>query len=92
MKIFKIEIKDRHKQVFSMVKDSRFIFLLAVVCMMVEAAGQSVAAFLVKPILDGVFIEKDTLMLKLIPLALLIVYFLRSFAMFGQEYLMSFLI
>jgi subfamily B ATP-binding cassette protein MsbA len=90
MKIFKIEIKDRHKQVFAMVKDSRLLFLLAIVCMMVEAAGQSVAAFLVKPILDGVFIDKDTLMLKLIPLALLVVYFLRSLAMFGQEYLMSF--
>jgi subfamily B ATP-binding cassette protein MsbA len=90
MKIFKIEIKDRHKQVFSMVKDSRFIFLLAIVCMMVEAAGQSVAAFLVKPALDGVFIKKDVLMLKLIPLAMLVVYFLRSLAMFGQEYLMSF--
>jgi subfamily B ATP-binding cassette protein MsbA len=90
MKIVKIEIKDRHKQVFSMVKDSRFIFLLAVICMMVEAAGQSVAAFLVQPALDGVFLNKNTRMLKLIPLALLIVYFLRSLAMFGQEYLMSF--
>jgi subfamily B ATP-binding cassette protein MsbA len=90
MKIFKIEIKDRHKYVFSMVKDSRFIFLLAIVCMMVEAGGQSVAAFLVKPALDGVFINKDVRMLKLIPLAIFVVYFLRSLAMFGQEYLMSF--
>lgn len=90
MKIFKIEIKDRHKHVFSMVKDSRFKFLLAIVCMMVEAGGQSVAAFLVKPALDGVFINKDVRMLKLIPLAIFVVYFLRSLAMFGQEYLMSF--
>ena len=90
MKIFKIEIKDRHKHVFSMVKDSRFKFLLAIVCMMVEAGGQSVAAFLVKPALDGVFINKDVRMLKFIPLAIFVVYFLRSLAMFGQEYLMSF--
>ena len=90
MKIFKIEIKDRHKHVFSMVKDSRFKFLLAIVCMMVEAGGQSVAAFLVKPALDGVFINKDVQMLKFIPLAIFVVYFLRSLAMFGQEYLMSF--
>jgi len=90
MKIFKIEIKDRHKQVFSMVKDSRFKFLLAVICMMVEAAGQSAAAFLVRPALDGIFLNKNVHMLKLIPLAILIVYFFRSIAMFGQEYLMSF--
>ena len=73
-----------------MVKDSRFKFLLAIVCMMVEAGGQSVAAFLVKPALDGVFINKDVRMLKFIPLAIFVVYFLRSLAMFGQEYLMSF--
>ena len=73
-----------------MVKDSRFKFLLAIVCMMVEAGGQSVAAFLVKPALDGVFINKDVRMLKRIPLAIFVVYFLRSLAMFGQEYLMSF--
>ncbi len=90
MKIFNIEIKDRHKNLLAMIKDSKLILLLAMVFMMVEAAGTSAAAYLIKPALDDVFINKDIRMLKLIPLAVLIVYFLRSFAMFGQEYLMSF--
>ena len=90
MKIFKIEIKDRHKNLLAMISDSKLILLLAMVCMMVEAGGTSAAAYLIKPALDDVFINKDELMLKLIPFAIFIVYLLRSFAMFGQEYMMSF--
>ncbi|UCH23408.1 MAG: ATP-binding cassette domain-containing protein [Deltaproteobacteria bacterium] len=90
MKIFNFEIKDRHKRLLAMIKDSKFILLLAMVCMMVEAGGTSTAAYLIKPALDEVFINKDIRMLKIIPLIILIVYFLRSIAMFGQEYLMSF--
>jgi subfamily B ATP-binding cassette protein MsbA len=90
MKIFKIEIKQRHKNLLAMISDSKFILLLAMICMMVEASGTSVAAYLIKPALDDVFINKDKLMLKLIPFAIFIVYLLRSLAMFGQEYLMSF--
>jgi subfamily B ATP-binding cassette protein MsbA len=90
MKIFKTELKDRHKNLFSMIGDSKFILFLAMLCMVVEAAGTSAAAYLIKPALDDVFISKDTLMLKLIPFAIFIVYLLRSLAMFGQEYLMSY--
>ncbi len=90
MKIFKIEIKDRHKKLLAMISDNKFILLLAMACMMVEAGGTSTAAYLIKPALDDVFINKDKLMLKLIPLVIFIVYLLRSLAMFGQEYLMSF--
>jgi subfamily B ATP-binding cassette protein MsbA len=73
-----------------MIKDSKLILLLAMVCMMIEAGGTSAAAYLIKPALDEVFINKNIRMLKIIPLIILIVYFLRSIAMFGQEYLMSF--
>jgi subfamily B ATP-binding cassette protein MsbA len=90
MKFLNIQLKERHKQLFGMVKDSKIILLLAMLCMMIEAGGTSAAAYLIKPALDDVFINKDRLMLKLIPLAIFIVYLLRSFAMFGQEYLMSY--
>ncbi|MGD2270396.1 MAG: ABC transporter transmembrane domain-containing protein [Desulfobacterales bacterium] len=90
MKFLNIQLKERHKQLLGMVKDSKFILLLAMLCMMVEAGGTSAAAYLIKPALDDVFINKDRLMLKLVPLAIFVVYLLRSFAMFGQEYLMSY--
>ena len=85
-----IKIKDRHRRLIGMVKDSRLILFMAMVCMLVMSAGTSAAAYLIKPALDEVFINKDVRMLKLIPAAIIIVYFLRSVAMYGQEYLMNY--
>jgi subfamily B ATP-binding cassette protein MsbA len=85
-----IKLKDRHKQLISMVKDSWHILFMAMVCMLIMSAGTSAAAYLIKPALDDVFINKDVRMLKLIPAAVIIVYFIRSIAMYGQDYLMSY--
>ncbi|MBW2589332.1 MAG: ABC transporter ATP-binding protein [Deltaproteobacteria bacterium] len=85
-----IKLKDRHKQLISMVKDSWPTLILAIGCMLVMSAGTAAAAYLLKPAIDDVFINKDVRMLKLIPAAIVIVYFFRSIAMYGQEYLMSY--
>ena len=85
-----IKIKDRHKYLISMVRDNWLILFMAMGCMLVMSAGTAAAAFLLKPAIDDVFINKDVRMLKLIPAAIVIVYFFRSIAMYGQEYLMSY--
>lgn len=86
-----IKIKDRHRRLIGMIKDNWPIFIAAVVCMLIMSAGVTISAYLLKPVIDDVFINKDVRMLKLIPVALLIVYFFRAVAMYGQEYLMSYL-
>ncbi len=85
-----IKIKDRHKHLISMVKDNWPVLFMAMGCMLVMSAGTAAAAYLLKPAIDDVFINKDVRMLKLIPAAIVIVYFFRSIAMYGQEYLMSY--
>ncbi len=85
-----IKIKDRHKYLISMVRDNWPVLFMAMGCMLVMSAGTAAAAYLLKPAIDDVFINKDVRMLKLIPAAIVIVYFIRSIAMYGQEYLMSY--
>ena len=58
-------------------------------CLLVVAGTTAVSAYLIKPALDDVFISKDARMLRLIPVAVIIVYFLRGLGIYGQEYLMS---
>lgn len=58
--------------------------------MLIMASATSATAFLVKPILDDIFFNKDIAMLKLIPLAIILIYLLRGFGMYGQEYLMNY--
>ena len=59
-------------------------------CMLVIATCTSATAFLVKPVLDDIFFKKNIFMLKLIPLAVILIYFLRGAGYYGQEYLMNY--
>jgi subfamily B ATP-binding cassette protein MsbA len=50
---------------------------------------EAVTAWLVKPLLDDVFLNKDLFMLKLLPFALIGVYFVKGGARYGQAYIMA---
>ena len=83
-------LKDRHKRLFDLIKDNRMRLFLAMLCMLVMAVATSATAFLVKPVLDDIFFNKNIQMLTLIPVAVIVIYLLRGFGMYGQEYLMSY--
>jgi len=89
-KISKIQIRNRHRELVALVKENRVRLLLAMVCMLVEAAGTSTAAYLVKPVLDDIFINKNGEMLRLIPPGIVGIYFLRSLALFYGDFFMSY--
>jgi len=58
--------------------------------MLVMAGARSSIPFLIKPVVDDIFINKDMGMLKLIPMAVITIYLVLGFAMYYQEYLMSY--
>ena len=84
------KIKDRHKRLLTLVKEHRLRLFLAMLCMMVIALATSATAFLVKPVLDDIFFNKDARMLVLIPIAVVLIYFVRGLGMYCQEYLMNY--
>ena len=59
-------------------------------CMLVIAAATSATAFLVKPVLDDIFLNKDVTMLKILPLIVILIYVMRGLAMYGQEFFMNY--
>ena len=60
----------------------------ALFALMVAGAG-GLIAWLVKPVMDDVFVKRDLLMLKLIPLALLGAYVLKGVGTYVGSYLMA---
>ena len=56
---------------------------------LVVSGTEGFIAWLVKPAMDEIFLKRDLLMLKVIPLALLGAYLLKGAARFGQSYLMA---
>ncbi len=89
-KMFKLKLKNRHKHLLSLVKENKLRLFLAMVCMLVIAIATSATAFLVKPVLDDIFFNKDTQMLIIIPIVVILIYFLRGLGSYGQEYLMNY--
>jgi len=56
---------------------------------LVVSAAEGSIAWLVKPAMDGIFVKRDLLMLKLIPVAVLGAYLVKGAGRFGQSYLMA---
>ena len=63
---------------------------LSMGCMVVMAGAASATAFLVKPVLDDIFFKKDMAMLKIIPVAIILVYLLNGLSRYGEVYLMNY--
>jgi subfamily B ATP-binding cassette protein MsbA len=65
------------------------LFAVAVVAMLVFAATDTGLAALMKPMLDGSFIERDPQAVRLVPVALVLLFVLRGLTGFASRYAMS---
>jgi subfamily B ATP-binding cassette protein MsbA len=86
---FNFDLKPRHRQLLAIVKGHWVVLLQAGICMLVMAAGEAATAWLMKPAVDDVIINRDQTMLKLIPIVILVVYSIKGTAMYLQGYLMN---
>jgi subfamily B ATP-binding cassette protein MsbA len=63
--------------------------VVAMVLALAISGLEGATAWLVKPLLDDVFLRKDLFMLRILPFAFIAVFFLKESARFGQSYLMA---
>ncbi|MEM9439413.1 MAG: ABC transporter ATP-binding protein [Pseudomonadota bacterium] len=71
------------------IKSQKGALILAVLCMILFSAITSGQAFLVKPALDEVFINRDRTMLWFIPLLVVVLSFIKMASSYGQAVLMG---
>jgi len=67
-------------------KPYRRQFAYTIVAMVVLALTEPALPALMKPMLDGSFVDKDPQMIQLIPLAIITLALVRGLAMFGSDY------
>jgi lipid export ABC transport protein len=79
------------KRFKSYYKDYYFEFTIAILGMILTAIGTASSAYLVKPVLDKIFIEKNENLLYLLPYAIIFVYFLKSLGTYLQAYFTAFI-
>jgi subfamily B ATP-binding cassette protein MsbA len=67
-------------------KDYIPYFIFAIIGMIMTSSGTAASAYLVKPLLDKIFIAKDVHMLHLLPYAIIIVYVVKEGGRYLQTY------
>jgi ATP-binding cassette, subfamily B, bacterial MsbA len=63
--------------------------VVAILLALAISGLEGATAWLVKPLLDDVFLRKDVFMLKILPFGFIAVFFLKESARYGQSYLMA---
>ena len=78
------------QRLLDLVKPYWVRLVLAMVCMAVVAGVTALMAYLVKPVLDDIFIQKNMATLSLLPPFIILLYIVKGGFGYGQSYLMSF--
>lgn len=76
---------------FPFFKDYIPYFLLAILGMALSSGGTAYSAYLVKPLLDEIFIAKDKEMLQLLPYAIIAVYATKEAGRYMQAYFTAYI-
>lgn len=71
--------------------DYIWYFVIAIFGMIMASFGTAFSAYLVKPVLDKIFVEKNEDLLYLLPYAIIFIYFIKSLGLFLQAYFTAFI-
>lgn len=66
-------------------------FAIAILGMIMASIGTAVSAWLVKPVLDYIFVEKNETLLYLLPYAIIAIYFIKSLGVYLQVYFTAYI-
>ena len=66
-------------------------FIVALFCMLVVGTTTASLAFLIKPAMDDIFLSKDAVTLKWLPIAVIVIYMLKGICSYSQTMLMHFI-
>lgn len=89
MQIKTLNMAPRHRRVLSLIKDNFLRLALSMVCSLVVSGSTAAIAWLLKPVIDDIFVKHDLTMLRLLPIVVITVFAIRSLGMYGQEFFMS---
>jgi subfamily B ATP-binding cassette protein MsbA len=79
------------KQYIPYYKNYILKFFYAFIGMVLVAGGTSGSAYVIKPLLDEIFIAKDAQMLKVLPFIVIALYFAKGFGGYIQAYYISYI-
>jgi ATP-binding cassette, subfamily B, bacterial MsbA len=91
LKLFpKIVIKDRHRKIARLIKENSGRLIFAGLCSLMISGATTAMGYLLKPVIDEIFVNKDARGLILFPLLVIAVFMLKGIGSYGQQYFMNY--
>ncbi len=87
---FKIEFRNRHRQILSLIKKNSGRLVMAAGCSLMVSVATTATGYLIKPVIDDIFVNRDTTGLVLLPLLVVAVFLTKGLGSYGQEYFMNY--
>ena len=84
-------MKNFFKYYMKFYKDYKKQFLFAFIGMILVAISSSATAYLIKPVLDQIFIAHDSKMLYILPIFIILVYFAKGVGSFIESYFIGYI-
>lgn len=84
-------MKQFFKQYIPYYKNYKMKFFYAIIGMIMVAVGTSGSAYVIKPVLDEIFINKDEVMLQILPFVVVVLYAMKGFGRYIQTYYISYI-
>ncbi|WP_319408676.1 ABC transporter ATP-binding protein [uncultured Desulfosarcina sp.] len=88
--IFKMEFKERHRRILSLIKKNSGRLIFAAACSLMISGSTTATGYLIKPVIDDIFVNKDTTGLIWLPLLVVAVFFIKGVGSYGQEYFINY--
>ncbi|MCI5968656.1 ABC transporter ATP-binding protein [Helicobacter sp.] len=73
------------------IKDYKLYFFYAIVGTLLVSLATAASAYLVKPVLDDIFLAKDANMLQILPFLVVLAYFSKGLGIYIQSYYMNYI-
>jgi subfamily B ATP-binding cassette protein MsbA len=81
--------KSRRQRILQLIKGNRLKLAAAMLCSLMVSGSTAAIAWLMKPVIDDIFVRQDLTMLKVLPFVVVALFLVRSAGLYGQEFLMS---
>ena len=79
-----------YRRLIDLVRPYKIKLIFAMICMVLVSLMTAAQAYLVQPALDDIFLKKDLRMFYLLPIAIILLFFVKGTFDYGQAYLMNY--
>lgn len=86
----KLKLSNRHSQLLRLVFQNARRLVLAGVCSLMVSAATTTVGYLMKPVIDDIFVRKDANGLILLPILVIVVFLIKGVGSYGQEYFLNY--